>query len=162
MNGVAQWTMEAMLSRASKLVLAAVLVASAVASAAEGVEKVDTNTDRVPLHTVVPDYPDIARRDRIEGEVQVCFDITRDGRPQRIAVRKSTNRLFEKPARKAVRKSTWVPLKKDDADSGIKACRTFRFSLVPVEEDPVQSSSRSSMRVAASSSVVPKLISPSS
>jgi TonB family protein len=114
-------------------------VASAVASAEEGVEQVDSSTDRVPLHTIVPDYPKVARRDRIEGEVQVCFDITRDGRPQRIAVRKSTNRLFEKPARKAVRNSTWLPLQKDEVDSGVKACRTFRFSLVPVEDEPGQS-----------------------
>jgi len=126
--------------RTSKFALVAVaLVASAIASAENGVEQVDSGTDRMPLNTVVPDYPQDARRDRIEGEVQVCFDITRDGRPQRIAVRKSTNRLFEKPARKAVRNSTWVPLKKDEVVSGIKACRTFRFSLVPVEEDPDQS-----------------------
>ncbi|MGB5628336.1 MAG: TonB family protein, partial [Woeseiaceae bacterium] len=81
----------------------AVLLVSAIAPAQEGVEQVDSSTDRVPLHTVVPDYPRVARRDRIEGEVQVCFDITRDGYPQRIAVRKSTHSLFEKPARKAVR-----------------------------------------------------------
>lgn len=120
----------------SKFALVAVaLAASAIASAGNGVEQVDSGTDRVPLNTVVPDYPEVARRDRIEGEVQVCFDITRDGRPQRVAVRKSTNRLFEKPARKAVRKSTWVPLKKDEVDSGIKACRTFRFSLVPAPKE---------------------------
>jgi len=115
------------------------LLAVAVAGAADGVEQSDSVTDRVPRHTVIPEYPDVARRDRIEGEVQVCFDISRDGYPQRIAVRESTNRLFEKPARKAVRKSTWVPLQRDEESSGIKACRTFRFSLVPVEEDPIQS-----------------------
>ena len=123
----------------TRLALAAALAANAAAYANEGVEQVDSSTDRVPLHTVIPDYPQDARRDRIEGEVQVCFDISRDGRPQRVAVRNSTNRLFEKTARKAVRKSTWVPLKKGDVDSGIKACRTFRFSLVPVADEPSQS-----------------------
>lgn len=127
------------LRSASRFAIAAAIVASAVASAEEGVEQVDSSTDRVPLHTIIPDYPKVARRDRIEGEVQVCFDITRDGRPQRIAVRKSTNRLFEKPARKAVRNSTWLPLQKDEADAGVKACRTFRFSLVPKEDEPGQS-----------------------
>ncbi len=87
---------------------------------------------RVPLYTVMPDYPKIARRDRIEGEVQVCFVVTRDGRTRRIAVRKSTNRQFEKPAIRAVRGSTYVPLSKDAVLSGIKACRTFRFTLEPV------------------------------
>jgi len=100
----------------------------------DGVDRVDSDTDRIPLHTVIPDYPRIARRDRIEGEVEVCFNITRGGFPTSIAVRHSTNRLFEKPARKAVRQSSWAPLAKNEPTSGIKACRTFRFSLVPVPE----------------------------
>lgn len=123
--------------RLTILTISLLLPASAFASndTPEGVEQIDSDTDRVPLHTVIPDYPRIARRDRIEGEVQVCFNITRDGRPTSIAVRHSTNRLFEKPSRKAVRKSTWVPLAGDEPSSGIKACRTFRFSLVPVPKD---------------------------
>jgi TonB family protein len=86
----------------------------------------------MPLLTVMPDYPETARRDRIEGEVQVCFEITRDGHTRRIAVRTSTHRLFEKPAIRAVRASTYVPLSKNAVLSGIKACRTFRFTLEPV------------------------------
>ena len=35
-----------------------------------GVEPVDTDYDRQPLHTVVPEYPEKARRERIEGEVR--------------------------------------------------------------------------------------------
>jgi len=101
------------------------------------VENIDSDTERVPLLTMVPDYPEVARRDRIEGEVQVCFNITREGYPRRIAVRTSTNRLFEKPVMKAIRKSTWLGLDKDKKLSGIKACRTFRFSLVPVEKNSV-------------------------
>lgn len=92
----------------------------------------DENTERVPLHTVMPGYPHEARRDRIEGEVQVCFHIDRQGRPYRIAVRRSTHRIFEKPARKAVRRSTWLPLDAEAKVPGIKACRTFRFRLSPV------------------------------
>ena len=112
--------------------LALFLLVASPESPADGVSKLDSDTDRVPLHTVIPDYPRTARRDRIEGEVQVCFNITRGGHPSRIAVRHSTHRIFEKPARKAVRKSTWLPLGKDEPMSGIKACRTFRFNLVPV------------------------------
>ena len=100
-----------------------------------GVDQIDSNTDRVPLHTVIPDYPEIARRDRAEGDVQVCFNISRSGYPRRIAVRHSTSRLFEKIAKKAIRQSTWKPLSEDEQESGIKACRTFRFSLVPVIQD---------------------------
>ncbi len=115
--------------------LALLLLVVDPASPADGVSNIDSGTDRVPLHTVIPDYPRTARRDRIEGEVQVCFNITRSGHPTRIAVRRSTHRLFEKPSRKAVRKSTWLPLGKDEPMPGIKACRTFRFNLVPVSTD---------------------------
>jgi TonB family protein len=125
--------------KTSSFVLLTALTLSSMASGDNAVEKFDSDSDRVPLLTTVPDYPEVARRDRIQGEVQVCFNITRDGYPRRIAVRSSTNRLFEKPAMKAVRKSTWVRLDKDDAMSGIKACRTFRFTLVPVNDDPDQS-----------------------
>lgn len=109
--------------------LASVLIMTPVAAA----EVLETKTiERKPLHTVVPDYPQAARRDRIEGEVQVCFEITRDGRTRRVAVRKSTHRVFEKPARHAVKQSTYVPLPKDVDVPLIKSCRTFRFSLEPV------------------------------
>lgn len=126
------------LTLSSSLAIAAAFLLSA-AAAEDNVEQVDSETDRMPLHTMIPDYPKIARRDRIEGEVQVCFDISRDGHPLRIAVRRSSHRLFEKPARRAVRKSTWVPLQRDEKLSGLKACRTFRFSLVPTETEPDQS-----------------------
>jgi TonB family protein len=125
--------------RTSSLVLLTALTLSNMASGSDTVENFDSDTDRMPLLTSVPDYPEVARRDRIQGEVQVCFNITRDGYPRRIAVRSSTNRLFEKPAMKAIRKSTWVRLDDDEAMSGIKACRTFRFTLVPVDDDPDQS-----------------------
>ncbi len=108
--------------------------ASAVASEPEVKHLTDDTGDRVPLETVVPAYPKDARRDRIEGEVQVCFHIDREGKPYRIAVRRSTHRVFEKPARKAVRASTYQPLEKGEKPSGIKTCRTFRFSLEPVKD----------------------------
>jgi len=99
---------------------------------AENLSVAKDDVERTPLHTVMPDYPRIARRDRIEGVVQVCFEITRKGKTRRIAVRKSTHRLFEKPSIRAVRASTYVPLPRDATLSGIKSCRTFRFSLEPV------------------------------
>lgn len=114
------------------------LVLAAPVMADDGVEPVDSQTDRLPLQTVIPDYPENARRDRIEGEVQVCFDISRRGYPRRIAVRRSTHRVFERPAMKAVRKSTWQPLEKGRELPAIKACRTFRFSLVPVAKEADQ------------------------
>ncbi len=96
------------------------------------VEPVDTDYDRMPANTVVPEYPEEARRERIEGEVQVCFDIARDGTPLRVKVRRSSHRVFEKAARNAVRRSTWQPVPHGEKVPGIKACRTFRFTLEPV------------------------------
>lgn len=121
--------------RKTSLALTLLVAVSAPAEAQVGVHNVDSDTDRMPLQTIVPDYPEIARRDRIEGNVQVCFNISRRGYARRIAVRHSTHRVFEKPAMKAVRKSTWQPLGSDVQISGIKACRTFRFSLVPVSQN---------------------------
>ena len=91
--------------------------------------------DRVPLHTLVPQYPERARWQRVEGEVEVCFNVGRDGRTRRVAVRRSSDRVFEKSARDAVRASTYRPLRDDQRLSGIKTCRTFRFHLIPVSID---------------------------
>ena len=95
----------------------------------EPVEPVVSEVERVPLHTVVPDYPKEARRDRIEGEVEVCFNVDRKGRPMRIGVRRSTHRVFEKAAIRAIRASRYIPLKRSEPVPAIKTCRTFNFSL---------------------------------
>lgn len=93
--------------------------------------------ERVPLQTIVPDYPELARRERLEGEVQVCFNVDRQGMTYNARVRRSTNRIFEKPALLAVRASTFAALPDDVKLSGIKTCRTFRFNLTPVAiEEP--------------------------
>ena len=118
------------------LLAALVLAVPAVAAAEEEsllAHVVDSGSKRVPSHTVAPRYPRKARRDRIEGQVQVCFEIDRKGRPRRIAVRNSTNRAFEKPSIKAVRASKFRPLEDDEELQSIKSCRTFIFSLQPVE-----------------------------
>ncbi len=96
---------------------------------------IDENLTRTPTNTVAPPYPRKARRDRIEGEVTVCFEIDRKGRPRRIAVRSSTGRQFEKPARKAVRQSRFAPLADDEPLPSIKTCRTFIFALLPLEDE---------------------------
>jgi len=92
----------------------------------------DDTGQRVPLQTVVPVYPEKARRARVEGEVEVCFNVNREGKTSRVAVRRSTNRVFEKASRDAVRRSTYLPLPADKELSGIKTCRTFRFFLSSV------------------------------
>ena len=108
---------------------------AALASADEQLPKAeffDSGSDRLPLETVIPHYPHDARRDRIEGEVQVCFEVTRSGRTRRVAVRTSSHRAFEKPAIKAVRASSFRPLADDEPLPPTKLCRTFVFALEPV------------------------------
>ena len=106
------------------------LLAAGAATADDGVTQLDNDGhERIPLNTVAPAYPEVARRDRIEGDVQVCFNVDREGRPYRIAVRNSTNRVFEKPAIRAIRASRYQPVPKDREVPAIKTCRTFRFRL---------------------------------
>jgi len=115
----------------SRLLLSVVLLlAAAVAADEPRVTYLrDATNNRVPLNTVAPVYPTIARRDRVEGDVQVCFNVDRDGRPFRIAVRSSTDRVFERPSIRAIRASRYVSLPEHQEVPGIKTCRTFRFRL---------------------------------
>ncbi len=94
---------------------------------------VDELSDRVPLITAAPQYPENARRDRIEAEVKVCYLVDKHGRPYRVGVRDSTHRAFERPSLRAVKASTFVPLKPGEQVSTVKTCRTFRFQLEPIE-----------------------------
>ncbi len=116
------------------VVLICWLFAAAVAAEVDSdvTHLTDDTGNRMPMQTVVPIYPERAFADRIEGEVQVCFNVDREGRTSRIAVRRSSNRLFEKPAMLAIRGSTYAPLPEGEELSGIKTCRTFRFLLDPV------------------------------
>ncbi len=137
---------------------------AAGAALADEVPRADVATsDRTPVQTVVPVYPEAARRDRLEGEVQVCFDVDREGRPYRIAVRHSTHRVFERPAIDAVRASSYAPLDAGEALPAMKTCRSFQFTLEPAPLEPAQDESASaSTRTTASRSVVPTLTRPSS
>ena len=109
------------------------LSTSSLASAEQGMTHLtERSSERIPLNTVAPVYPAIARRDRVEGDVQVCFNVDRDGRPYRIAVRSSTNRVFEKPSIRAIRASRYVALPRQQEVPGIKTCRTFQFRLESV------------------------------
>jgi len=89
-------------------------------------------SDRAPQIIAAPQYPEKARRDRIEGEVKVCYLIDRRGRPYRAGVRNSTHRAFERPSLRAVKASTYVPLKSGEQVSSVKTCRTFKFQLEPI------------------------------
>lgn len=122
--------------RWTAVVLAAILVLTCLPAHADDgasvTHLIDDTGERKPLNTVVPVYPEQARRERIEGDVEVCFNIDREGRTSRVRVRHSSNRMFEKPAVLAVRASSYTALPPQKRLSGIKTCRTFRFRLLPV------------------------------
>ena len=85
--------------------------------------------DRISLRTVVPKYPDKALLERIQGAVEVCFKITRGGKPYGVAVRKSDHRVFERVAREAIRSSRFEAIPRGKEVPKVKMCRTYDFRL---------------------------------
>ena len=58
---------------------------------------------------VAPDFPDVARRARIEGHVLVLFRVARDGTVSSAHAVTSSLQLFERAAEKAVRRWRFTP-----------------------------------------------------
>lgn len=135
----AQFVRAAVLRRASlACLIGCVLLQPPVAVAEPGEEQenvthfTDSSTDRPPAVTAFPKYPSVARRDRIEGEATVCFNIDAPGRVVRPSIRTSTHRIFEKPAMVAIRRSSFAPLAEGEEPASAKTCRTYRFRLDPI------------------------------
>lgn len=95
----------------------------------------DSSTDRQPASTEFPNYPSIARRDRIEGEATVCFNIDARGRVKNARVSEYSHKIFRRPALRAARKSSFEPLGPGQVLAKAKACRTYRFRLEPLQKD---------------------------
>lgn len=129
------------------LMLAAFALAPAAAFCDDEVDEIDVPADvgepvpvlaRTPAVTQFPDYPPLARRQRIEGEATVCFKVAPNGRVLDPVIESSTHKLFEKPALAAIRASTFEPLGPGETVSAARMCRTFRFRLEPAgEQDSV-------------------------
>ena len=98
----------------------------------------DSSSDRIPTVTAVPQYPSIARRDRIEGEATVCYFIDSKGRVRKPAVRQSSHKMFSKPSLKAIKQSSYEALRPDQEVSTVKTCRTYRFLLNPVAIEEIE------------------------
>ena len=98
----------------------------------------DASTDRAPTVTAVPQYPKLARRDRIEGEATVCYKIDKKGRIINASVRRSSHRMFAKTSLKAIRQSSYEALAPDKELSKVKTCRTYRFLLNPVAIEEIE------------------------
>jgi protein TonB len=121
-----------MLRRLAAVVPVSVLVAgSALAqdSGHPGLGFLDSQSERTPATSDFPEYPEDARRDRLEGEATVCYTVSASGEVVRPKVRNSTHRIFEKPALKSIRASTFEPLEAGEVASALESCRTYRFRL---------------------------------
>jgi len=106
--------------------------ATAIAQDMAGVTHfIDRNTDRIPALTIFPKYPSIARRDRIEGEVTVCFKIKANGKISRPVVTDRSHRIFSKPSLRAIRKSNYEPIGPRQLLATARTCRIYRFRLEP-------------------------------
>jgi TonB family protein len=120
--------------------LAALLLLPLLALADDDAETgtfTDSPGERVPAVTAFPKYPSIARRDRIEGEAVVCFHIDARGKVVRPSIRSSTHKIFEKPAMRAIRRSSFTPLADGEKPAFAKTCRTYRFRLDRINEAAV-------------------------
>ena len=93
----------------------------------------DSQLRRKPAMTAVPEYPDDAIRDQLEGEATVCFAVDSRGRITRPDVRSSTHEIFDRPAIKALRASNFEPLLAVRGQSPSALCRIYRFDLDALE-----------------------------
>jgi len=89
--------------------------------------------ERIPLNTAVPEYPEDARRERLEGEATVCFSVDERGEVVRPRISSATDRIFRKPTLNAIRASTYRPLEPGAPEPLFETCRTYRYTLNPLE-----------------------------
>lgn len=92
----------------------------------------DSSTDRTPAITAFPNYPRVARRDRIEGDATVCFKIDLLGRIRSVRVKDYSHRIFRRPALRAIKDSSFEPLRSHEILTTARTCRTYRFRLEPL------------------------------
>ena len=92
----------------------------------------NSSSERKPSSTIFPNYPSIARRDRIEGEATVCFKIDVRGKVKQASVKSYTHKIFKKPALRAIKSSRFESLQPGQVLGRSKTCRTYRFRLEPV------------------------------
>lgn len=117
-------------------VLLVLLTSASVAFAQDLPQKrlhfTDSSTDRTPAKTAFPIYPRIARRDRIEGDATVCFKIDMRGKIRAVKMKNYTHRIFRRPALRAIKASSFEPVRPHEVMSVSQTCRTYRFRLEPL------------------------------
>ncbi len=99
---------------------------------------VSNQSGMAPIHFAVPEYPERARQEKIEGWVLVEFTVAEDGRPERIQVIGSEpDAVFDQAAVEAASQLVYVPMIKNGqlvAVSGVQY--RYIFDLMDQGEEP--------------------------
>jgi TonB family protein len=100
------------------------------------VELVETALSIAPIVRWPPDYPPEALKRRLEGYVQLEFDVTAAGVVENISVVESSDAMFEEPAVRALSKWRYLPRIVAGKRVAAKDIRTNIRWAAPNDEDP--------------------------
>jgi TonB family protein len=109
----------------------------APADSATSVELVETALSIVPLVRLGPDYPPTLMAERVEGHVQVKFDVTPAGTVENVTVVESSDARFEESAVQAVSQWRYLPRIAGGKRAGATGIHTvLRFALGDAASPP--------------------------
>lgn len=82
------------------------------------------------LHREIPEYPFFARKRKIEGKVVLTVVIDATGRLTRTEVIEASDKVFVETSLEALKKSTFLPARRNGQPVTSRALLPIRFSLV--------------------------------
>lgn len=112
-------------------IVTVLLLTFAASSAAQ-----NATAERRALTTPLPHYPDKALRERLEGNVQVCYIVDINGHIHRPRVHSTSHRWFNRAAIRAARGLRYEPAPPGAANGRTNLCSTFRFRLNRQNQSP--------------------------
>lgn len=81
------------------------------------------------LHREVPEYPLLARRRKKEGTVSLMITIDERGKLLKVDVTAASDPVFVGPSVEAVKRSTFIPARRNGVPVAVKAILPIRFAL---------------------------------
>lgn len=82
------------------------------------------------LHREIPEYPFLARKRKIEGKVVLAVVIDATGRLAKAEVIEASNEAFANASLEALKKSTFLPARRNGQPVTSRAILPIRFSLI--------------------------------
>jgi periplasmic protein TonB len=83
----------------------------------------------VPVKTVTPEYPEIARRAGVEGTVWIKALVDKEGKVKKVVIQKSDADIFNEPASQAAMQYVFTPAIMNSGPVAVWASIPFRFKL---------------------------------